>query len=625
MISKREPHEPANDNYGRLARYIADASHGGEKCLASWTAGCTAGDDYDLAIDEVRATQGCNQRTKKEKTYHMIVSFRPEDNARLPPETLKEIEIEFARALGYENHQRHCGVHINTRNMHMHVAYNMINPETKTRLEPFRDYYKRDTVCRELEKKYGLSIDAGRDEQTAFIKYIEDRLVRLKESLGAADSWQDLHKRAAACGIAIRIRENECQFAAIGSKDKDGHSIKASTYSLDFLAGRLEERFGEFEKSTGKHRIFERFRPSNPFEDYIEERKETLREVVETAGTWQDLHKRLAVHGLAVRTRGNGCIIAAMGSRKGDNFQVTASQIDRKFSKKHLEDRLGAYERSEGTYAAEEYFVPQKFDEYVLERKEKLLDSIAGAKSWQDLHERMAAYGVELRLRGNGCTIAAIGSSTQDKHRIKASELDRAISKASLEERFGSFEKSKGKYAVQERLRFFDPNKALRENERAKKFEAHSGLKSFYTYATERKEKLQEALEASASWQDLHKLMAEHGLELRLRGNGCIVSALEAKMKGNHNITASSLGREFSKWSLEKKFGEFEKSAGGYAVKEAYKLEPKNPLKTAKDRELWWIYLRQRQEARESERQIARSWKNFAFQAQKFLDEDRGR
>ena len=150
-------------------------------------------------------------------------------------------------------------------------------------------------------------------------------------------------------------------------------------------------------------------------------------------------------------------------------------------------------------------------------------------------------------------------------------------------------------------------------------------MKSFYTYATERKEKLQEALEASTSWQDLHKRLAEHGLELRLRGNGCIVSAIEAKMKGNHNITASSLGREFSKWSLEKKFGEFEKSAGGYAVKEAYKLEPKNPLKAAKDRELWRIYLRQRQEARESGRQIVRSWKNFAFKAQRFLDEDMGR
>ena len=401
MISKREPHEPANDNYGRLARYIADASHGGEKCLASWTAGCAAGDDYDLAIDEVRATQGCNQRTKKEKTYHMIVSFRPDDHAKLTPEVLKDIETEFARSLGYENHQRHCGVHINTRNMHMHVAYNMINPETKTRLEPFRDYYKRDTTCRELEKKYGLSVDAGRDEHTAFIKYTEDRLVRLKQSLDAADSWQNLHKRTAACGITLRIQDNECEFVAIGSKDKEGHSIKASIYSLDFLAGRLEKRFGEFEKSNGEHRVFEHFKPPCPFEDYIEERKEGLRKAVNTAETWQDLHKRLAVHGLTIRTRGNGCVIRAMGSRKENNFQITASRIDRKFSKKHLEDRFGAYERSEGTYPAEEYFVPQKFDAYVQERKEILLDAFAGANSWQDLHERMAMYGVEIRLRGN--------------------------------------------------------------------------------------------------------------------------------------------------------------------------------------------------------------------------------
>lgn len=44
MISKHVPYEAAHNNYGALARYIADAGHEGEKCLASWCAGCEADD-----------------------------------------------------------------------------------------------------------------------------------------------------------------------------------------------------------------------------------------------------------------------------------------------------------------------------------------------------------------------------------------------------------------------------------------------------------------------------------------------------------------------------------------------------------------------------------------------------
>ncbi|WP_235731728.1 relaxase/mobilization nuclease domain-containing protein [Fundidesulfovibrio putealis] len=39
------------------------------------------------------------------------------------------IEEEFAKTIGLSEHQRHCGVHKNTNNLHMHVAYNMIHPE----------------------------------------------------------------------------------------------------------------------------------------------------------------------------------------------------------------------------------------------------------------------------------------------------------------------------------------------------------------------------------------------------------------------------------------------------------------------------------------------------------------
>lgn len=162
MISKRIDRKPANDNYGNLAAYIAAADHEGEKSLMRWAQGCWAGDDYDLAVREVKDTQALNTRTKKEKTYHLVISFRPEDEAKLTPKVFKAIEERFAATLGYSEHQRHCGVHKNTANLHMHVAYNMIHPEKLTRHEPFRDFHARDRLCRELEKEFGLFVDNGR-------------------------------------------------------------------------------------------------------------------------------------------------------------------------------------------------------------------------------------------------------------------------------------------------------------------------------------------------------------------------------------------------------------------------------------------------------------------------------
>lgn len=64
----------------------------------SWCAGCAADDDYELAIVEAQAVQSLNTRSQKEKTYHLLVSFRPEDEVKLTPEAFKAIEERFASA-----------------------------------------------------------------------------------------------------------------------------------------------------------------------------------------------------------------------------------------------------------------------------------------------------------------------------------------------------------------------------------------------------------------------------------------------------------------------------------------------------------------------------------------------
>ena len=260
MISKRIHCKPGNDNYGRLASYIADASHQGEKALASWCAGCWAGDDYALAMQEVADTQALNTRSKGSKTYHLIVSFRPEDEALLDVEKLKEIERRFAEALGLSEHQRHCGVHVNTENMHMHVAYNLIHPERLTRVEPWQDYFKRDKLCRKLEKEFDLVLDNGLDKSTgrslgnkaagveahtglqSFESHVRGLGEKLLMDVQQAKSWEDVHAVFARQGLLLQPRG-----AGLIIKNRHGRqTAKASAAHRELSMKHLAARFGAY-------------------------------------------------------------------------------------------------------------------------------------------------------------------------------------------------------------------------------------------------------------------------------------------------------------------------------------------------------------------------------------------
>lgn len=310
MISRHIPRKPEHDDYRRLARYIAAADHGGEKCLMRWCAGCLAGDDYALGIQEAVDTQAMNTRTTKEKTYHLIVSFRPEDEARLTPEMFKDIEEEFAKALGFSEHQRHCGVHKDTNNLHMHVAYNMIHPERLTRNEPYRDFIKRDLVCRVLEKRVGLAIDNGRGVeketpqlsdvaatveaqtgQQSFEGYAKERRDRIMEALAQAVDWEQVHTIFALYGMEIKPHGN-----GLVVKDRNGpHAIKASRLDRSFSLSKLSKIFGTYDLprlDQGRYPERERFmgRPlnhgperGNLYQEYllgIEQRKMAMEELV---------------------------------------------------------------------------------------------------------------------------------------------------------------------------------------------------------------------------------------------------------------------------------------------------------------------------------------------------------
>ena len=263
MISRHIPIEAANDNYGRLAKYLArldEYADEKEMPLMAWCAGCIGGDDYREGIAEATDTQALNTRSKANPTYHLVISFHPEDEAKLTPEILKDIERRFAEALGLSEHQRHCAVHNDTQNLHLQIAYNLIHPVTHNRNYYSHDRIKRDRLCRQLEKEYGLTVDNGMESKgrekgnekakaielqqgiESFDTYAKQYKERIAQALDAAESWQDLHKEFAKYGLVIKPQNN-----GLAIKDMHGNNgMKASELDRRLSKKSLEKRLGAY-------------------------------------------------------------------------------------------------------------------------------------------------------------------------------------------------------------------------------------------------------------------------------------------------------------------------------------------------------------------------------------------
>lgn len=262
MIAKRIDRKVANDNYRALALYIGGFTEQepGEKVLSAWSVGCEL-EDFRDSFMEVEAVQALNTTTSKDKTYHLMLSFRPEDEARLSVEIMQDIERQFAEALGFSEHQRHCGIHKNTNNMHLHIAYNMIHPRTFARHEPYRDFNKLSQVCREIEQKYGLQVDNGmatdvepkrtntkaqtmeaHTGQQSFLAYCQGKQTIFDKLLSDTSTWPEFHQTLAKYGVGIK--ESGRGFALYDLHGKQ--HIKASAVSRILSRSNLEKQLGSF-------------------------------------------------------------------------------------------------------------------------------------------------------------------------------------------------------------------------------------------------------------------------------------------------------------------------------------------------------------------------------------------
>lgn len=428
MISRKVDRKQENDNYRLLAFYVGAADHEEEKLLFRWHEGC-ASEEFDLAIREVEAVQDLNTRTTREKAYHMIVSFRPEDESKLTENIFKDIERSFAEALGFEEHQRHCGVHKNTANIHMHVAYNMIHPGKFTRHEPYRDYDKRDRVCRELEKKYGLAIDVQEQEvteekpgprvpvrgndkartveahtgQQSFDSYLKERKQVLLEELEKIKLWRDFHKLCARFGLTFTLRANGCIF-----KDKHGkHAAKASSVDRQFSKAAMEKRLGPFEAA-----------PEQSFEEKERYTADPLQKGADRNGLYQEFQQRMKAKKTALAALAEEQKIREAQIRKvWAGHRHRAETMDGLVKKDRMELLISASQREAAAL--------KKLQEEIKARREEIRKQ-APFWNWADFLQGKAREGDEMALailRSRGEEVKPEGEADKRPPNPKAEAL----------------------------------------------------------------------------------------------------------------------------------------------------------------------------------------------------------
>src|SRR5574340_1065337 len=244
----------AKSDFAELVEYITDEQDKAERLGQITVTNCEA-TTLQAVIGEVLATQRQNTRAAGDKTFHLLVSFRPGEHPTA--ETLKAIEERLCAGLGYGEHQRVSAVHHDTDNLHLHVAINKIHPERHTMHEPFQSYRTLAELCTTLECDYGLekdnhqsrrSVAEGRAadmERHAGIESLVSWVRReCLEEMRGAGSWVELHQVMRDNGLELRARGNGLVVVAA-----DGTRVKASTIARELSKPGLEARLGPFEAS----------------------------------------------------------------------------------------------------------------------------------------------------------------------------------------------------------------------------------------------------------------------------------------------------------------------------------------------------------------------------------------
>ena len=183
--------------------------------------------------------------------------------------------------------------------------------------------------------------------------------------------------------------------------------------------------------------------------------------------------------------------------------------------------------------------------------------------------------------------------------------LHRAV--ARLEHEQGWKKEARARYQVQEngevrRNRYEEKEKQPSQNKRDK--EHRTGAKSAERVAQER---APEVMRKATTWQELHQNLAQEGMRFEKKGSGAVLNV------GKVPVKASSVGRENSLGSLQKRLGAFEPSTSHLEV---HQRSPESLVPKAYD---WMRYLSEKATYEENKKSAVGSLREHHAQEKREL------
>ena len=200
--------------------------------------------------------QDGNVRAKRNKTYHLVISFHPQDR-RLTPAELEHVVRRTMRAAGLEQHQYVAVRHSEQEHEHLHVAVNKIHPETLKVHHPYKAIRAYQALASILEEELGLHrVDRTRARShshrardfeahqglESFSSWAS-RTIGDATELDHIPSWAALHEELKRFGVRLVRRGNGL---AIVDATRPHLACKASALGRRWSKQRLCERYGEF-------------------------------------------------------------------------------------------------------------------------------------------------------------------------------------------------------------------------------------------------------------------------------------------------------------------------------------------------------------------------------------------
>jgi len=249
----------------------------------------------------------------KNPALHFILSWRSDES---PTNEQADEAVEIAiKELNLEGCQTLWVLQKDTENLHVHVVVNRISPDTFKAIRPAKGWTKKalERAARKIEFAQGWEI-----EQSG--RYV-------------VDSTGNVHEK-----VDVEVRD---------SNDE-----------------KLSQKARDIESHTGAE-SFERIA------------KREILPILESAKSWEELHRNLSEHGAKLERRGKGAVLNFCGT------MLKLSSVSRKCSFTQLEHKLGIFSTyAEHIEVSEKPFVKTSVTSLVPDVK----------RSWEDYQSEKDRY-----------------------------------------------------------------------------------------------------------------------------------------------------------------------------------------------------------------------------------------